>query len=110
MRRVRPAKWCGVSRSSTMLSSLPVTTAIGDGADYVDGLIPVEWRHLDTDDVRNFGELSPELVGEHAATNGGLQIETNHGKNLRDGPNVFDQLARVRIRQRGQAEQSGIEA
>ena len=105
MRSVRPPKWNGVSRSTMMLSSLPVYSAIssgaagfGDGAHHVERLVAIERRDLDRHHIFDLRESAPEFVGQHAPAHRRLQIESEHRHDLRDGARVLQQLRNRRHR------------
>ncbi len=62
-----------------------VAAGFGDGTDDVKSLITIEGSDFDGGDIFDFGEFAPEIVREDAATDGGLKIKADDGKNLRDG-------------------------
>src|SRR5262245_11949686 len=65
-----------------------VAAGFGDGAHDVDRPIAIEGSDLDGDDIFDFHKFAPEAVREDAAADGWLQIKSEDGKNLRDGPAV----------------------
>ena len=65
---------------------------VGDGADDVEGLVAVEGGNLDGQNVGDFGEASPEGVGEDSAADGGLEVEADEGDTVGDGAAVGEEL------------------
>src|ERR1700687_3099946 len=51
-----------------------VSARFSNSADDIEGLVTVERRNLDGDNLFNFRELAPESVGKYAAPHGGLQV------------------------------------
>src|SRR5260370_1000352 len=83
-----------------------VSAGFGDGADDIQGLVTVEWRNLDGDNIFNLGELAPEFVGKYAAAHGRLQVKTNERYDLRHFSGVSYEGRVLRIFHGGQAQQA----
>src|SRR3954453_17535241 len=69
-----------------------VAARVGDGADNVDGLVPVERRDLYGDDVLDLGEPSPERIRQDPAADGGLKVKADDRDDVGDGAGVGGQL------------------
>src|SRR6267378_2053657 len=54
-----------------------VSLRFSDGADDIQGMVTVEGRNFDGDNIFNLGELAPEAIRKYAATHGRLQVKTN---------------------------------
>src|SRR5260370_17995938 len=83
-----------------------VSAGFGDGADDIQGLVTVEWRNLDGDNIFNLGELAPEFVGKYAAAHGRLQVKTNERYDLRHFSGVSYEGRVLRIFHGGQPPQA----
>src|SRR5467141_1415927 len=83
-----------------------VSPGFGDGAGDIQGLVTVEWRNLDGDDIFNLGEFAPEFVGEYAAAHGRLQVKTNQRYDFRYFSGVSYERRIIRIFHGGQAQQA----
>src|SRR5262249_46068202 len=74
-----------------------IATGFGDGANDVERVIAIEGSDFDRYDIFDFCKFAPETVGEDAAANGRLQVETNNGNDLRDGARVSEKFGVGRI-------------
>ena len=73
-------------------------------------MVSVERCDFDGDDVFDLRELAPEFVGENAAADGGLQIETNNWQNLRDCAGMGEKLRVARILESSEAQKACVVA
>src|SRR5215472_17033393 len=85
-----------------------VAAGFGDSAYDIEGLVAVERRDFDGDDVFDLRELAPEFVGENAAADGRLQIETNNRQNLRHTAGMSEKLYVARILESGEAQKACV--
>src|SRR5689334_14663394 len=67
-----------------------IASRLDDGADNVNGLIAIEWRNLDGDDVCDFGKAPPKGEGQGASTDGGLKIKSNDGDSFCNSATMSD--------------------
>ena len=82
-----------------------ITSRFSHCPNYIDGLISIERSHFDGYDILDIDKFAPECVREDSAAHARLQIESEHGQDLRDHANVSNQVSNRRVLQRAQAEQ-----
>src|SRR5215469_14023430 len=79
--------------------NLVAATALHHRSDYIEGLVTIKGSDLNCDDVRDHHHLAPEFNGQRAASYRRLQVETDDGDHLRDGPRMCDELINAEARQ-----------
>lgn len=79
-----------------------------DSAHDIEGLVAVERCDFDSYDMIDLRELAPEFVGENAAADGRLQVETNNRQNLRDGAGMSEKFCVARIFESGEAQKACV--
>ena len=87
-----------------------VAAGLRNGAHDFKSLITIEGRDFDSGDVFDFRKFAPELIREDAAPDGGLKVEADDGKNLRDGAAVREENGIARFFHRGKTEEAGVVA
>lgn len=85
-----------------------ITSGLDHGANDVDGLVAVERRDLDGDDVFDLREATPERVAQHASADAGLKIKAHDRQHLGHGAAVRDHVVLGSIAHRAEAEQTGM--
>ena len=77
---------------SCVQGNLASPARIGNGPHDFDGLVAIERRYLDGDDILDFGELPPELVIQRPSSDCRLQVEADDGKDRGDGARMVQKL------------------
>lgn len=85
-----------------------VAADFGDGADDVDGLVAVEGGDLDSNDLGDGGETTPEGGAEYAAADGGLEVKPDERAHGGNGAAVVDERVFGRVAPSGEAEEDGV--
>src|SRR5450755_1030838 len=69
-----------------------IAAAFDNSANYIQRVIPIERRDLDSDHIWNLGKLPPEFIWQNTTAYCWLQIKANDGSDGGDGPTIFKQL------------------
>ena len=91
-------------------SNLIFATGIEHSTDHIDGLIAIERRHFDGNDIFNLDELAPEAIGKNLAAGERLQIKADDGQNGSDGFGAIQLFVQSERLQSTHAEQRSIVA
>ena len=71
---------------------LPAPGGEGGRPDQLEGLVAVEGRALDGDDVFDRADLLPLIVGEHPPADRRLEVKADDRQHLRDGAGPLDKI------------------
>src|ERR1700731_116526 len=74
-----------------------VASRLRHGPHNIERLVAIERSNLNGDYVIDFREFPPKTVGQHAATDGWLQIESDHRQNLCYAPAVSQESVIIAV-------------
>ena len=78
-------------------------------ANHIEGLVTIERRDFDGDNLLNLSKASPEGMRQHAPAHRGLQVEAEEREHFCNSSAVVQQLLLARFPKRPEAEQAGME-
>ena len=87
-----------------------VAAGFGDCANHIDGLVAAEGGDFDRGDILDFGEASPEGVGEGTSAGAGLKIKTDEREDFGNRAAMGDEFGVGCVTQCAEAEEDGVVA